>query len=75
MKVKKMFARDDCIHYKNVRVKICCGRHQMAGVCTIPDSSGNRTHKTCSVKMKHCNYVLKEEEDVHSEELQNSDRG
>jgi hypothetical protein len=36
----------------------------MGGVCTIPDQNGNITHKTCSTKMKHCNYVAKENEDA-----------
>lgn len=73
--VKRSFARDDCIHYKMVRMKVCCGRYQMGGVCTIPDRLGNITHKTCSVKMKHCNYVRKEEENVHPEELQDPNGG
>lgn len=75
MKTKYMFAKKDCIHYKNVRMKVCCGRYEWGGVCTIPDRNGNVTHKTCSTKMKHCNYVPKEETDVHPEELPNSDSG
>ena len=74
-KVKYMFAKKDCIHYKNVRMKVCCGRYEIGGVCTIPDKDGNMTHKTCSTKMKHCNYVRKEEENVHFTELQDPDRG
>ena len=62
-KVKKMYAKEDCIHYKNVRMKVCCGRYQWGGVCTIPEPEGNITHKTCSTKMKYCNYCSVESND------------
>jgi hypothetical protein len=63
-KLKYSYAQTDCVHYKVVRMKVCCGRYEMGGVCTIPDRNGNVTHKTCSIKLKHCNYVAREEEDV-----------
>ena len=63
--IKQTYAKDDCIHYKIVRIKGCCSRYHWGGVCIIPDQNGNPTHKTCSTKMKYCNYVKKEEEDVH----------
>jgi hypothetical protein len=63
-KLKFSYAKTDCVHYKNVRMKVCCGRYEMGGVCTIPEKGGNITHKTCSTKMKHCNYVAREKEDA-----------
>jgi hypothetical protein len=64
--VKKTFIKDDCIHYKVARVRACCGRHEWRGVCASRDDDGIVRHKTCSTKMKHCNYIPKEEENVHS---------
>ena len=65
-RVKRTYAKEDCVHYKNVRMKVCCGRHAWGGVCVIPDDTGRRVHKTCSTKTKYCNYVAKEDENVHS---------
>ncbi len=60
VKIKRMYAKDDCIHYKMVRMKICCGRHQLGGVCNIPSEDGIVRNKICSTKMKYCNYISKE---------------
>jgi len=63
--IKKAHDKEDCIHYKVVRIKECCSRYHWGGVCTIPNEAGRETRRTCSTKMKYCNYIKKEEENVH----------
>jgi hypothetical protein len=65
VRVKKTFAREDCVHYKRIKMKVCCGRYQWGGVCAITDKDGVARYKICSTKMKYCNYIPKEEENVH----------
>lgn len=62
MRIIKNFQRDDCIHFKEVMVEGCCGRKERAGVCTVPDRYGKPTQRTCSMKMKWCDYQPKEED-------------
>ena len=64
--VKKNYAKNDCINYKTMKIKGCCGRWSWGGVCTVPDPDGIARHKICSTKMHYCNYIPKEEKDVHS---------
>lgn len=61
IKIIKNFQRDDCVHFKDVMVEGCCGRKEKAGVCTVPDGHGNPTQRTCSMRMKWCDYQPKEE--------------
>ena len=56
IKVIQNFAKKDCIHYEIKDVPSCCRRTHKAGVCTI-EYRGNKSIKTCSTKMKWCDYA------------------
>ncbi len=66
LRVIKNFAKEDCIHYKQVRARGCCGRSHMVGVCLIVGKNGLNTPKTCSTGATYCNYQPKEEDYVYS---------
>lgn len=71
--IKSNFQKEDCKHFKWVVAKACCNRTYNAGVCTIADVDGNKTHKTCQTTMPYCRYE-KENVDVHTTELSDLDR-
>ena len=60
------FNKTDCVYHESVDAKGCCGRKIKAGVCTIPEADGTKTHKTCSTSMSYCQYTKEENTDVHS---------
>lgn len=74
MQVFRNFDRNDCVHFDYVQANGCCGRKLTVGVCTIPNAEGHITHKTCSLKMKYCQYQPKEDQNVHTTELPDSNR-
>ncbi len=53
------FAKTDCKYYEVRDIPSCCGRKQKAGVCAI-SYKGVSNSKTCSTKMKWCNYTKEE---------------
>jgi hypothetical protein len=59
VKLVKNFDLKDCIHYKQVAVKGCCGRTYRSGLCTVVYRD-DASHKTCGRKMKWCQYEKKE---------------
>lgn len=59
IRIIQNFAKKDCVHYETKNVASCCGHTHKAGVCTI-NYRGNQGHKTCSTKMKWCDYQSRE---------------
>jgi hypothetical protein len=49
----------NCVHFKKVMAKGCCGRRREANVCTIPGEDGVMRHKACFTEMPYCKFESK----------------
>ena len=49
----------NCVHFKEVVGKACCGRRRVVGFCTIPSSDGKVRNKACSTQMSYCKFQSK----------------